>query len=163
MSDTQTLHAAFAAHISQALDALEAAGILPAGLSRSAVAVEPPRDPSHGDLATNAAMVLAKPAGTNPRTLAEALAAQLVKLPQVAAADIAGPGFINLRLTAATWIDELRAIAAMGADYVIDANAEDAATRIKEITGGRGADVAIDNVANACHLLFNRTAFPGDQ
>jgi arginyl-tRNA synthetase len=117
MSETNTLHAAFAAHISAALDALEAAGTLPAGLSRAAVAVEPPRDPSHGDLATNAAMVLAKPAGTNPRALAEALVAQLTKLPEVTAADIAGPGFINLRLSDSTWIDELRAIAAIGADY----------------------------------------------
>jgi arginyl-tRNA synthetase len=62
---TQTLHAAFAGHVAAALDALEAAGTLPAGLNRAAVTVEPPRDVTHGDLATNAAMVLAKPAGTN--------------------------------------------------------------------------------------------------
>ena len=116
MSDTPTLHAAFTGHISAALDALEAAGTLPAGLGRSAVAVEPPRDPSHGDLSTNAAMVLAKPAGMNPRALAEGLAAELAKLPQVTSAEIAGPGFINLRLSGATWLDELRAIAALG-DY----------------------------------------------
>ena len=83
MTDTMTLHAAFARHIATALDALEAAGTLPAGLNRSAVAVEPPRDPSHGDLATNAAMVLAKPAGLNPRALAEALVSELTKLPGV--------------------------------------------------------------------------------
>ena len=117
MSDTPTLHAAFTGHISAALDALEAAGTLPAGLNRGAVAVEPPRDPSHGDLSTNAAMVLAKPAGMNPRALAEGLAAELAKLPQVTSAEIAGPGFINLRLSGATWLDELRAIAALGDDY----------------------------------------------
>lgn len=117
MSETNTLHAAFAGHISAALDALVAAGTLPAGLPRTAVTVEPPRDPSHGDLSTNAAMVLAKPAGTNPRALAEALVAELSRLPEVTAAEIAGPGFINLRLSGATWIAELRAIAALGNDY----------------------------------------------
>ena len=117
MTDTMTLHAAFARHIANALDALEAAGSLPAGLPRSAVAVEPPRDASHGDLATNAAMVLAKPAGMNPRALAEALVGELTKLPGVTSAEIAGPGFINLRLDPAVWLAELRAIAALGGDY----------------------------------------------
>ena len=117
MTDTLTLHAAFARHIATALDALEAAGTLPAGLPRSAVAVEPPRDVSHGDLATNAAMVLAKPAGMNPRALAEMLVAELTKLPGVTSAEIAGPGFINLRLDPAGWLAELRAIAALGDDY----------------------------------------------
>ncbi|MFT4026994.1 MAG: arginine--tRNA ligase [Novosphingobium sp.] len=117
MSQVKTVHAALAAQIATALDALEAQGTLPAGLNRGAVTVEPPRDPSHGDLATNAAMVLAKPAGTNPRALAEALVGELKKLPQVTAAEIAGPGFINLRLDEAAWLDELRAIAALGADY----------------------------------------------
>ncbi|WP_068073967.1 arginine--tRNA ligase [Novosphingobium lentum] len=111
------LHAAFAKVIDGALDALVAAGTLPAGLPRGAVTCEPPRDPSHGDLSTNAAMVLAKPAGTNPRTLAEALAQQLRTAPQVVSADIAGPGFINLRLDDAAWLAELRAIEAAGADY----------------------------------------------
>jgi arginyl-tRNA synthetase len=117
MTKPTTLHAAFASHVATALDALEAAGILPAGLSRTAVAVEPPRDASHGDLATNAAMVLAKPAGMNPRALAEALVAELAKAPAVTAAEIAGPGFINLKIAASAWVDELRAIAALGGDY----------------------------------------------
>ncbi|HEY6870160.1 MAG TPA: arginine--tRNA ligase, partial [Novosphingobium sp.] len=112
-----TLHAAFAGHIAAALDALETAGTLPAGLNRAAVTVEPPRDPAHGDLATNAAMVLAKPAGLNPRHLAEALVAELAKAPGVSETNIAGPGFINLRVDASAWLAELRAIAALGADY----------------------------------------------
>ncbi len=112
-----TLHAAFARHVGSALDALEAAGTLPAGLPRANVTVEPPRDPSHGDLSTNAAMVLAKPAGMNPRVLAEALAIELAKLPEVEAAEIAGPGFINLRIAPAVWLEELCAIASLGADY----------------------------------------------
>jgi arginyl-tRNA synthetase len=115
--DNQTLYAAFTGHLAAALDALEAAGSLPAGLKRGAVTVEPPRDPSHGDLATNAAMVLAKPAGLKPRDLAEALVAELTKLSLVESAEIAGPGFINLRLSAAAWIAELRAIGTLGADY----------------------------------------------
>jgi arginyl-tRNA synthetase len=117
MSDTQTLYAAFADKIDAALAALEADGVLPAGLPRHAVSVEPPRDPAHGDLATNAAMVLAKPAGANPRALAEAIAAKLSADPAVASAEIAGPGFINLRLDQAAWRDEVLAIARLGGDY----------------------------------------------
>ncbi len=117
MSTPKTLHAAFAGHVAAALDALEGAGTLPVGLPRGNVTVEPPRDASHGDLSTNAAMVLAKPAGTNPRVLAEALAAELAKLPAVTGTQIAGPGFINLRLSPDTWIAELNAIAALNDDY----------------------------------------------
>ncbi len=117
MSATKTIHAAFAAHLADVLDALEQDGALPAGLSRANVTVEPPRDPSHGDLATNAAMVLAKPAGTNPRALAGEITARLEALPEVTSTEIAGPGFINLRVSDAAWLDELCAIAALGGDY----------------------------------------------
>ncbi|WP_305098181.1 arginine--tRNA ligase [Croceibacterium aestuarii] len=117
MSDTQTLYAAFAAKIDAALSALEADGMLPPGLPRANISVEPPRDPSHGDLATNAAMVLAKPAGTNPRGLAEAIVARLTSDPAVASAEIAGPGFINLRLAEDAWRNELAAIDTLGKDY----------------------------------------------
>nr|WP_221230951.1 arginine--tRNA ligase [Sphingobium subterraneum] len=99
------------------LDQLEQAGDLPQGLDRKAVTVEPPRDPAHGDLATNAAMVLAKPAGTNPRALAEKIAARLQALDEVASVDIAGPGFINMRLTPETWAGELQAIARLADDF----------------------------------------------
>jgi arginyl-tRNA synthetase len=112
-----TLFANFTAYLHVALDALEAAGTLPAGLDRGNVTVEPPRDPAHGDLATNAAMVLAKPAGSNPRALAELIAGELAKAPGVNGVDIAGPGFLNLKLDASVWLDELRAIAARGSNY----------------------------------------------
>ena len=112
-----TLYARYAAHLDAALDMLEAEGALVSNLSRKAVTVEPPRDPSHGDLATNAAMVLAKGAGMNPRTLAELLAAKLGKLDDVATANIAGPGFINLKLADQSWRDELLLIAGLGKDY----------------------------------------------
>jgi arginyl-tRNA synthetase len=118
MTDARiNLHADFASVIDTALTALEAAGTLPAGLPRSAVTCEPPRDPSHGDLSTNAAMVLAKPAGTNPRALATALVAELEKEPRVVSAEIAGPGFINLRLTDDAWRGELALIAQSAGDY----------------------------------------------
>ena len=112
-----TLYARFAAHIGTILDSLEAEGQLPAGLERRNVAVEPPRDASHGDLATNAAMVLAKAAKTNPRALAELIAPKLGELDEVESADIAGPGFINIRLSPAVWQGELRAILAGGETY----------------------------------------------
>ena len=103
-----TLFEQYAAHVDHALDALVALGTLPADIDRSNVTVEPPRDVTHGDISTNAAMVLAKPAGTNPRALAEALSAELAKVAGVTGVEIAGPGFLNLRLAASAWLDELR-------------------------------------------------------
>ena len=98
-----SLYAQFSAHLDAVLDTLEAEGSLPAGLKRKGVAVEPPRDSAHGDLATNAAMVLAKAAGTNPRALAALLQPRLEALPGVVGVEIAGPGFLNLRLDQARW------------------------------------------------------------
>jgi arginyl-tRNA synthetase len=112
-----TLYARFAAHVNDALDALEAEGALAPGAERGAVAVEPPRDPAHGDLATNAAMVLAKRAGTNPRALAEAIVPKLAALDEVTSAEVAGPGFINIRLDRSVWEAELREILAKGEAY----------------------------------------------
>jgi arginyl-tRNA synthetase len=112
-----TLYARFAAHLDDALDALEREGALAPGLDRKAVSVEPPRDASHGDLATNAAMVLAKKAGTNPRALAALIAPKVSALPEVESVEIAGPGFLNIRLDPSVWREELRAILAGGGDY----------------------------------------------
>jgi arginyl-tRNA synthetase len=112
-----TLYARFAAHIDTVLDSLEAEGQLPVGLERRNVAVEPPRDSSHGDLATNAAMVLAKGAKTNPRALAALIAPKLGQLAEVESAEMAGPGFINIRLSQSIWRDELRAILSEGEAY----------------------------------------------
>ena len=85
------------------LDAMVADGTLPYGLAMGAVTVEPPRDASHGDMATNAAMVLAKPAKVNPRMIADALATRLLADDRVAEAEVAGPGFLNLRLAPVLW------------------------------------------------------------
>ncbi|WP_458790336.1 arginine--tRNA ligase [Yoonia sp. MH D7] len=91
------------------LEALVADGTLPSGLDMASVSVEPPRDASHGDMATNAAMVLAKPAKMNPRAIADALALKLLDDPRVTAADVAGPGFLNLRLDASVWLGVVNA------------------------------------------------------
>ncbi|WP_114228422.1 MULTISPECIES: arginine--tRNA ligase [Sphingomonas] len=112
-----SLFARFADQMNEILDAMAAAGELPVDLNRKAVAVEPPRDASHGDLATNAAMVLAKPAGSNPRALAALLSPRLEQLPGVTGVEIAGPGFINLRLDPALWRAELGAILREGDAY----------------------------------------------
>src|SRR3569623_1492770 len=137
-----TLYTRFAAHLDAALDALVAAGDLPAGLNRSAITVEPPRDTTYGELATNAAMVLAKPAAFNLRALAE-----------VSAVSIAGPGFINLALTEDTWRAELSAIRDEGVDY-------------GRSTLGKGMTVNVEyvsaNPTGPMHMGHCRGAMVGD-
>ena len=98
-------------------EALIAAGVLPQGIDQSRITVEPPRDPGHGDMATNAAMVLAKDAGRKPRDLAELIAQKLRSDSLVAKIEIAGPGFINLTLRPAAWLDALQAAVRLGRDY----------------------------------------------
>ncbi|WP_309610324.1 arginine--tRNA ligase [Sphingomonas sp.] len=112
-----SLYARYAGLLDQALDTLVADGSLPDGLDRENVAVEPPRDAAHGDLATNAAMVLAKPAATDPRALAGLIAPLIETMPGVASVEVAGPGFINIRLDEAVWRQELAAMLASGAAY----------------------------------------------
>ncbi len=100
----------------EALDQMATAGELPAGLDYGNVTVEPPRDPAHGDMATNAAMVLAKPAGMKPRDIADRLAARLTD-PRIAAAEVAGPGFLNLRLSPTVWQGVVASALKSGADF----------------------------------------------
>ncbi len=99
------------------LENLVEADQLPAGLDYGRVSAEPPRDPEHGDMATNAAMVLAKPAGVKPRDLAGTLAERLAALDDVMEASVAGPGFINLRFETGVWHARLRDILATGKAY----------------------------------------------
>ncbi|BCI70556.1 arginine--tRNA ligase [Sphingomonas paucimobilis] len=148
-----TLYTRFAAHIDAALDTLVAAGTLPGGLDRRNVTVEPPRDASHGDLATNAAMVLAKPAGTNPRALAEAIAVELGKLDEVESVSVAGPGFLNMRLTKAAWRDELAAIPQAGGDYGRSARGEGVTVNIEYVSA---------NPTGPMHMGHCRGAVVGD-
>ena len=100
-----------------ALEKMAADGDLPAGLSFDAVAVEPPRDPLHGDMATNAAMVLAKPSGRKPREIADVLATALRQDPRITAADVAGPGFLNLRLAPAVWQSLIKEVLEHGQSF----------------------------------------------
>ncbi|RXD07533.1 arginine--tRNA ligase [Sphingomonas sp. UV9] len=148
-----TLYTRFAAHIDAALDTLTAAGTLPAGLDRKNVTVEPPRDTSHGDLATNAAMVLAKPAKTNPRVVADALVVELSKLEDVASASVAGPGFINMKLTDDAWRAELAAIPAAGADYGRSKQGEGITVNIEYVSA---------NPTGPMHMGHCRGAVVGD-
>src|ERR1700761_7796693 len=96
---------------------LAAEGGWPAGIDLSRVVVEPPRDAAHGDMATNAAMVLAREAKAKPRDLAEKIAAKLRADDLIASVDIAGPGFINLTLKPQAWSDALRTVLREGASY----------------------------------------------
>lgn len=143
----------FQQHIDEALDALVASGDIPAELDRKNVTLEPPRDPSHGDLSTNAAMVLSKAAGQKPRDLAEKIAEKLSALNDVATAEIAGPGFINLGVSDAVLIQELKEIEALGADY-------------GRSTKGQGVTVNVEyvsaNPTGPMHMGHCRGAVVGD-
>ena len=99
------------------LEAMQAQGVLPADLDFSNVAVEPPRDGAHGDMATNAAMVLAKPAKMKPRDIADALARHLILDPRIESVDVAGPGFLNMRLSSALWQGVIGTVLDQGADF----------------------------------------------
>src|ERR1700740_2289826 len=107
--------------------ALAAEGGWPAGIDLSRVVVEPPRDASHGDMATNAAMVLAKEAKAKPRDLAEAIAARLRSDALIEKVDVAGPGFINLTLRPTAWAEALRSVLREGEAYGRVAPRKDAA------------------------------------
>ncbi len=113
---TKNIFADLLGRVLGATNELIAVGTLPAGIDQSRVTVEPPRDATHGDIATNAAMVLAKDAGKKPRDLAEAIAEELRADAVVERVDVAGPGFINLTLKPAVWIEALRSAVRLGVD-----------------------------------------------
>ena len=136
-----------------ASEALIAAGVLPPGIDRSRVTVEPPRDAAHGDMSTNAAMVLAKDAGRKPRELAETIAEKLRADALVAKAEVAGPGFVNITLRPAAWADTLRAAVRLGSGY-------------GKIDIGNGAPVNVEyvsaNPTGPMHVGHGRGAVFGD-
>ncbi|AWN52073.1 arginine--tRNA ligase [Methylobacterium sp. 17Sr1-1] len=146
------IFAAFEARIGEALETLTRAGTLPEGLDRARVVVEPPRDPSHGDLATNAALVLAKEARTNPKALAEALAAELRQDPRVTDAAVAGPGFINLRLDPKIYAEVVRAVLREGEAY----------GRGAPMPGGVNVEYVSANPTGPMHVGHGRGAVFGD-
>ena len=116
-STPQHLFADVLARVHAACSALATEGNWPAGIDLSRVVVEPPRDASHGDMATNAAMVLAREAKAKPRDLAEQVAAKLRADELIASVDVAGPGFINLTLKPKAWANELLTLLREGASY----------------------------------------------
>src|SRR5215471_13470575 len=107
----------FTGYVRSAVEALAAAGVFPRPPELERIVVEPPRDAAHGDLATNAAMALAKDAGLKPRDLAERLAAELGKRVEVAKVEVAGPGFINMTLDPSVWRRALHDAILAGPDF----------------------------------------------
>jgi len=162
MSD-QNIFAAVLDKVRAANDALVAEGVLPAGIDQSRIVVEPPRESAHGDMATNAAMVLAKDAGTKPRALAEAIAAKLRGDDLVAKAEVAGPGFINLTLKPAAWIGALRAVLAAGADYGRGDVGESAAVNVEYVSANPTGPLHVGHCRGAVFgdALANLLAFSG--
>ena len=148
-----TLYQTYAGHVAAAIADLVRSGDLPPGLDTRAVTLEAPRDASHGDLATNAAMVLAKPAGLKPREIAVGIAQYLAELPDVAGAEVAGPGFLNITLKPHVWADELRTILSQGDAY-------------GRSTAGAGVRVNVEyvsaNPTGPMHMGHCRGAVVGD-
>ena len=114
---TPHLFATMLARVHAICNVLIAEGVLPQGIDLSRIVVEPTKDASHGDMASNAAMVLAKEAKAKPRDLADAIAAKLRADDLVTSVDVAGPGFINLTLKTSVWADALRAVLRDGDAY----------------------------------------------
>jgi len=162
MSD-QNIFAAVLDKVRAANSALVADGVLPAGIDQSRIVVEPPRESAHGDMATNAAMVLAKDAGTKPRALAEAIAAKLRGDDLVAKAEVAGPGFINLTLKPAAWIGALRAVLAAGANYGRSGVGEGTAVNVEYVSANPTGPLHVGHCRGAVFgdALANLLAFSG--
>ena len=145
------------------LAALAGSGVLPAGLDMAAVTVEPPRDAAHGDMATNAAMVLAKPAGLAPRVIAEALAAGLLADPRVLAADVAGPGFLNLTLAPSMWQGVIKAALTDGAAFGASAIGQGRRVNVEFVSANPTGPMHVGHVRGAVvgDALSRLLAFAG--
>jgi arginyl-tRNA synthetase len=153
----------FRACVVQALSALTARGDLPEGLDFANVTVEPPRDPAHGDMATNAAMVLAKPAGRKPREIADALAAELLTDPRIASADVAGPGFLNLRLSGSVWADVLGRVLEEGTGFGRSEMGQGIRVNVEFVSANPTGPMHVGHVRGAVvgDALSNLLAFAG--
>jgi arginyl-tRNA synthetase len=160
---SQNIFAAILDRVRAANDALAEEGVLPRGLDQSRVVVEPPRDAAHGDMATNAAMVLAKDAGRKPRDLAEAIAGKLRSDELVAKAEVAGPGFINLTLKPVAWIDALRAVLEAGADYGRSSAGQGAPVNVEYVSANPTGPMHVGHCRGAVFgdVLANLLAFSG--
>ncbi|WP_435167813.1 arginine--tRNA ligase [Falsirhodobacter sp. 1013] len=139
--------------VTEAIAAMQAAGELPEGLDLANVAVEPPRDAAHGDMATNAAMVLAKPAGLPPRKIADALALRLAEDPRIEAAEVAGPGFLNLRLKVDLWQRLVGAVLSQQAEFGRSALGQGSRVNVEFVSA---------NPTGPMHVGHTRGAVVGD-
>jgi arginyl-tRNA synthetase len=159
----QNIFAEILDRVHRANDELIAAGVLPAEIDQSRIAVEPPRDPAHGDMATNAAMVLAKDAGRKPRELAETIAAKLRADELVSTVEVAGPGFINLTLKPAAWSEALRNAVGLGSRYGSSDIGRDAPVNVEYVSANPTGPMHIGHGRGAVFgdALANLLAFTG--
>ncbi len=153
----------FTEHVRAAVEALERAGGFTRPLDVARIVVEPPREAAHGDLATNAAMVLAKDAGVKPRELAERIAAELERLPQVTGTQVAGPGFINLTLDRSVWRATLAAAIAAGPDYGRGNSGRDERVNVEYVSANPTGPMHVGHCRGAVFgdALANLLAFDG--
>jgi arginyl-tRNA synthetase len=153
----------FEKRVADALGRLAEGAKIPSGLDVSRVVVEPPRDPSHGDLATNAAMVLAKAAGKPPRALAERLAPLIAADSNVDKVEIAGPGFINLTLALSFWPSVLRMVLEQGESYGRSAIGKGEAVNVEYVSANPTGPMHVGHMRGAVFgdALANLLAFTG--
>src|SRR3954453_14784953 len=143
--------------------ALAAEANWPEGIDFSRVVVEPPRDASHGDMATNAAMVLAREAKAKPRELAEKIAEKLRRDEMIASVDVAGPGFINLTLKPSAWTEELRTVLREGEAYGKSAVGASEKVNVEYVSANPTGPMHVDHCRGAVFgdALASLLAFAG--
>lgn len=155
--------AGFHGHILAAVQQLKHDGVVPHEASIEGITLEPPKDTSHGDLATNAAMVLAKAAGKKPRELAERIAPLLASDPFIDKVEIAGPGFINLTLAHAFWPSVLRMVLGQGESYGRSAIGKGEAVNVEYVSANPTGPMHVGHTRGAVFgdALANLLAFTG--
>ena len=155
----------FQRRLAAVIERLGRDGAVPAGLDTAKVVIEPPRDPSHGDLATNAALVLAKEAKSNPRALAETLAGALRGETGVTAVEVAGPGFINLRLHPDVLRAVTRSVVALGPAFGRGHPANPRAVNVEYVSANPTGPMHVGHGRGAVFgdALANLIAFAGDE
>ena len=155
--------AGFHGRVLAAVQQLKHDGVVPHEASLDGITLEPPKDASHGDLATNAAMVLAKAAGLPPRKLAERIAPLLASDPYVEKVEIAGPGFINLSLAPAFWPGVLRMVLELGDAYGRSAIGEGEAVNVEYVSANPTGPMHVGHCRGAVFgdALANLLAFAG--
>lgn len=157
------VYAIFADHVRAAVAALAAEGLVPEGLDLSRIVVEPPRDAANGDLATNAAMVLAKEAKSKPRDLAEKIAGRLTGVADVTKVEVAGPGFINITLDRAFWPRVLAEVLKQGAHFGASAIGADEPVNVEYVSANPTGPMHVGHCRGAVFgdAMANLLAFAG--